>query len=124
MKKLLLFAALVMAALTMRAQSPAVDELPADSVSVMFRQFNETNAQVSGLQKALVAHATMVSVGAAMEIGGTLLLSLSDYTTPRRRTFGTLLMAGGLAVTVASFVPLVTHKVKVEGNAVVVPLHK
>lgn len=104
----------MVASLTMKAQAPS------DSVSIMFRHLQNTNTEVVGIQKSLVTHATMVAFGAGMEIGGLFLIAQSSYETPRRQTAGYLLVAGGLAVTVASFIPLATHKVRLDGNALVI----
>ena len=66
MKKILLIAALMVAALVGRAQSEA------DTISVMFRHLQRTNREIARLNKAYTTHAVMVAGGAAVIALGSL----------------------------------------------------
>lgn len=75
MKRILLIAALVAAALVGRAQSEA------DNVSVMLRHLQDTNAEVARINDALKLHTVMVfGGGAVMTVG---LLYAASATSER-----------------------------------------
>lgn len=71
MKRLLLIAALALAALTMRAQNPNRDNpspVPVDSVSVMLRHLANTNAEVQQINENLRLH-SQIALGSFAFVG-------------------------------------------------------
>lgn len=98
MKKILLIAALMAAALVGRAQSEA------DSVSVMLRHLQDTNTELVALNKAYTTHAFMVAGGAAVMTAGFLWARGTEgetLSTASARA-GYLIAAVGAATIVAS----------------------
>lgn len=75
MKRILIIAALMVAALVGRAQSEA------DTISVMFRNLQRTNSEIARLNKAYTTHAVMVAGGAAVIALGSI-YAASRKTTP------------------------------------------
>ena len=98
MKKLILFAALMAAALVSRAQSEA------DSVSVMLRHLQDTNTELVALNKAYTTHAFMVAGGAAVMTAGLLWARGTNYDVidPSSARIGYFIAAVGAATIVAS----------------------
>lgn len=65
MKRLIIIAALILAALNLKAQQPT------DSVSIMLRHLTNTNMEMERLSRSYTNHAAMVGIGgAAMLVGG------------------------------------------------------
>ena len=91
MKRILIIAALVAAALVGRAQSEA------DSVSVMLRHLQDTNAELVRLNKAYTTNAFMVAGGAAVMTAGLLWARGEDSASA-----GCFIAAVGAATIVAS----------------------
>ena len=124
MKKLLLVALIIVAAIGAKAQTP---EMPADSVSVMLRHIANTNAEVSYLNDCVRLH-SQISLGSfALEgIGVACLLfskpdisqGLSKMEPLARLGFG-FCVAGGIGF-VCSYIPIWTSKVKVDSRGLVV----
>ena len=98
MKRILIIAALVAAALVGRAQSEA------DTVSVMLRHLQDTNAELVALNKAYTTHAFMVAGGAAVMTAGLLWARGTDYEAidPSSARIGYFIAAVGAATIVAS----------------------
>ena len=72
MKKILIIAALVAAALVGRAQNEA------DTVSVMLRHLQDTNAEIARINKAYTNHAAFVACGAAVATAGLLMARVAE----------------------------------------------
>lgn len=72
MKKILIIAALVAAALVGRAQNQA------DTVSVMLRHLQDTNAEIARINKAYTNHAAFVACGAAVATAGLLMARVTE----------------------------------------------
>lgn len=130
MKRLLILAALMMAALTMRAQAPASgDMVPADSVSVMFRHLQNTNAEVVRLNRAYTTHTVVTSGGAAVMAVGLLYAIRREETPgyaepqlqPDHIRTGLGIAAAGALVIVAG-VCTMPRRVHVDGRGLVVDI--
>ena len=98
MKKFLIIAALMAAALVGRAQSEA------DSISVMLRHLQDTNTELVALNKAYTTHAFMVSGGAAVMAAGLLWArgTNDQVLDPSSARIGYFIAAVGAATIVAS----------------------
>ena len=104
MKRLLIIAALVAAALVGRAQSEA------DSVSVMFCNLQRTNSEIVRLNKAYTTHAVMVAGGAAVMALGSIYAATRKTVPymdepeldPDRLHTGLCIAAVGAAVIISS----------------------
>lgn len=120
MKKLVILAVLIFAALIMKAQSPA------DSVSVMLRHLQTTNAELVRVNENVKLHGLMVAGGGAVMTAGLL------YATKRVGNFenahldetrvrtGLLVTAAGAAIVVASVIPLAKKGVTLDERGLVV----
>lgn len=121
MKKLLLIAALVAAALVGRAQSEA------DSVSVMFRHLQDTNAEIARLNKASTNHAAFVACGAAVTTVGLMMARTTEkipgiedpQLSAKRMRIGLGVAALGTAIVAASVVTM-PKGVRLDGRGFVV----
>lgn len=121
MKKLLILAALVLAALLMKAQAPA------DSVSVMFQRFKDTNAAMAQLNNDMKAHAVMVCGGGAVMTAGLLYAAscrserfgVESFSASKLRT-GLCIASVGAAVIVLSVIPIARHGVTLDERGLVV----
>lgn len=107
MKRLIIVAALILAALTMRAQATA------DSVSVMLRHLANTNREIVSLNRAYNIHAAMIGIGGATMLAGTIMSYMGakyveggDPTGARLTKSGAVASIFGLAFIAASFLPM------------------
>ena len=131
MKKLILFAALMMAAVAGANAQATKEPMPNDSVSVMFRHLEQTNDAMLSLDKAMKTHAVMVAGGSLVMFGG-LAYAIHRYEQPYPlepsmtadglRT-GLMVAAAGAVVVAASFIPLARSRVKIDGRGLIIPLH-
>lgn len=111
MKRLIFIAALVLSALTLRAQGGNgynTSPVPSDSVSVMLRHIQNTNAEIVRLNKAYTMHSVMVSAGGALVCGGLLMATRKgnvngiEMMTERKVRTGLQIASVGAAIIVAS----------------------
>lgn len=107
MKKIVIVAALILAALTMRAQQPT------DSVSVMLRHLANTNREIVSLNRAYNIHAAMIGIGGATMLAGTIMSYMGakyveggDPTGANLTKSGAVASIFGLAFIAASFLPM------------------
>lgn len=101
MKKYLFLAALMAAAIVGMAQNEA------DSVSVMFRHLQDTNAELARLNNAYNTHAVMVAGGGAIMTVGLLWAKRYEGDTDSNYLgSGLTIAAVGAVVVAASFIPL------------------
>lgn len=121
MKKLVILAALIFAALIMKAQAPV------DSVSVMLRHLQTTNAELVRVNENLKTHAALVGVGGATMLAGTLLslqgtseLEIGYERGAKLVKTGTWMSAVGVAFIAASFIPLAKKGVTLDERGLVV----
>ena len=128
MKKLILFAALMWAAVAGANAQATTEPMPTDSVSVMFRHLAHTNAEIVRINKAYTMHAAMVGVGGAMMLTGSLLslqgasqVELGDDAGVKLAKAGSWMSVVGVAFIAASFIPL-PRSVHVDGRGLVVDL--
>ena len=124
MKRILIVAALILAALTMRAQQPT------DSVSVMLRHLANTNMEIERLNRAYTSHAAMVGIGgAAMLLGGLVTHKGAKDVTNGVSADTQLVKAGmwiagvGAAFIAASFIPM-PKRVTLDSRGLVVDIDK
>lgn len=129
MKKLVFLAALVLAALTMRAQNPVGDNLEptADSVSVMLQHLARTNAEVAYLNDNLRLHSQLALGSFALEgVGVACLLMASNATDANKaqslRYLGIGFGAVGALGFLCSYIPIWTSKVRLDSRGLVVSL--
>ena len=130
MKKLVFLAALVLAALTMRAQTPNRDNpspVPADSVSVMLQHLARTNAEVAYLNDNLRLHSQLALGSFALEgVGVACLLMASNATDANKaqslRYLGIGFGAVGALGFLCSYIPIWTSKVRLDSRGLVVSL--
>lgn len=126
MKRLIIIAVLILAALTMRAQAPA------DSVSVMLRHLANTNREIISLNRAYNVHAVMVAGGGALTAAGLIYAAILEkspvygveptMSQDHIRT-GLHIAAVGAAVIVASIVTM-PKRVHLDANGLVVDIDK
>ncbi len=126
MKRLIIIAALIIAALTMRAQQPT------DSVSVMLRHLATTNEYMIRMDKAIKTHNVMVAGGSLLMGAGFIYATrmekpvVSGYeptlSQDRMRT-GMCIAAAGAAVIAASFIPM-PKRVTLDSRGLVVNIDK
>lgn len=128
MKKLFLFAALMLAAVAGANAQATTEPMPTDSVSVMFRHLAQTNAEIVRINKAYTMHAAMVGVGGAAMLAGTIMMAngvaRSEAGIPSgssRVKAGPWVSAFGAAVIAASFIPM-PRGVRLDGRGLVVDL--
>ena len=124
MKKLLLIAALALAALTMRAQTPNgynPSPVPVDSVSVMLRQLAATNAEVQYLNDCVRLHSQLALGSFVVEaVGGACLYLASKNGEINLRNLGLgLCIAGGVGF-LASYIPIWTKNIRLDERGLVV----
>lgn len=124
MKRILIVAALILAALTMRAQQPT------DSVSVMLRHIANTNMEIERLNRAYTSHAAMVGIGgAAMLLGGLVTYKGAKDVENGMSADTQLVKAGmwiagvGAAFIAASFIPM-PKRVTLDSRGLVVDIDK
>lgn len=124
MKRILIVAALILAALTMRAQQPT------DSVSVMLRHLANTNMEIERLNRAYTSHAAMVGIGgAAMLLGGFVMYKGADPIVAGNSTDTEMIKTGmwiagvGAAFIAASFIPM-PKRVTLDSRGLVVDIDK
>lgn len=124
MKRLIIIAALILAALTMRAQQPT------DSVSVMLRHLANTNMEIERLNRAYTSHAAMVGIGgAAMLLGGFVAYKGAEPIVAGNSTDTETIQAGmwiagvGAAFIAASFIPM-PKRVTLDSRGLVVDIDK
>lgn len=129
MKKLVFLAALVLAALTMRAQNPVGDNLEptADSVSVMLQHLARTNAEVAYLNDNLRLHSQLALGSFALEgVGVACLLMASNATDANKsqslKYLGIGFGAVGALGFLCSYIPIWTSKVRFDSRGLVVSL--
>ena len=122
MKRLVILAALVLAALIMKAQAPA------DSVSIMLRSVQNTNGEIVRLNRAYTTQAVAMSAGGALMGVGFLYAASrkTDYggvalMDEKRLHTGLCIAATGAAVMVASIIAL-PRRVHVDERGLVVDL--
>ncbi len=123
MKKLVIFVALTVATLALKAQAPA------DSVSVMFRHLANTNTEIFRLNRAYTTHAVMVSGGAAVMTMGFLYARRTEeipgFAEPQlkanRIRTGLGIAAAGALVIAASVVTM-PRRVHIDERGLVVDL--
>lgn len=129
MKKLLLIAALVIAAsIGAKAQAP---KMPTDSVSVMLRHLSNTNAELEYINESLRLH-SQLAVGsfAAAGLSAFMFYIASTCDPPTHygevdsgksfRIVGYSLAAAGAGLFVCSYIPIWTKKVKLDSRGLVV----
>lgn len=123
MKKLVILAALVLAALIMKAQAPA------DSVSVMFQHLKDTNAATAQLNKDIKTHAVMACGGGAVMTAGLLYaanmkedINGEPILDGRRIRTGLCIASVGAAVLVLSVIPISRNSVTLDECGLVVRL--
>lgn len=123
MKKILIIAALILAALTLRAQTPA------DSVSVMLRHLANTNEQIVNLNARYKTASAMVGIGGLVDLLGVAFLS-SAYKngTPvmenggvKMARYGCGMLAVGSAIIAISYF-VMPKGVRLDGNGLVIDL--
>ena len=121
MKRLLIIAALTVAALVGRAQSEA------DSVSVMLRHLKDTNEEFVRVNESLKTHAALIGVGGATMLAGTLLslqgtseLEMGQEQGAKLVKAGSWMSVVGVAFIAASFIPLTRKGVQLDGRGLVV----
>ena len=121
MKRLILLAILMIAALGVKAQSPKVPEMEtlADSVSVMFQSMQKNNAEIVRLDKAYNVNATMISMGGALQLIGTGMTLLSS--NEKMQKVGMLSSIIGTGVIVLSILPM-PKGVQVDERGLVIDL--
>lgn len=123
MKKLLLLAAVMVTSLVCMAQQPT------DSISVMFKHLQNSNAEIVRLNDNIKTHANMVGAGGALMLMGTICTvkgssDLEDGHPGGARLVkaGAWLSVAGLAVIAASIVPITKNKVKLDERGLIVDL--
>lgn len=115
MKKILILAALMAAALVGMAQNEA------DSVSVLFRHLQDTNAEMARLNKAYNTHAVMVAGGGAVMAVGLLWAKRYEGDTDSNYLgSGLTIAAVGALVVAASFIPLRKAGVELDERGLVI----
>ena len=121
MKRLILLAILMTAALGVKAQSPKVPEMEtlADSVSVMFQSMQKNNAEIVRLDKAYNVNATMISMGGALQLIGTGMTLLSSNESMQK--VGMLSSIIGTGFIVLSILPM-PKGVQVDERGLVIDL--
>lgn len=124
MKRFLLIAALALAALTMRAQTPNgynPSPVPVDSVSVMLRQLAATNAEVQYLNDCVRLHSQLALGSFVVEaVGGACLYLASKNGEINLRNLGLgLCIAGGVGF-LASYIPIWTKNIRLDERGLVV----
>ena len=124
MKKLIIIAALTLAALTMRAQTPTgynTSPVPADSVSVMLRHLANTNAEVQYLNENLRLHSQLALGSFALEaLGGVCLwMAYYNYTKGMENLGTALCIAGGIGF-ICSYIPIWTKDVRLDNRGLVI----
>lgn len=134
MKKLLLIAALALAALTMRAQTPNgynLSPVASDSVSIMLRHLANTNAELDYINESLRLH-SQLAVGsfAAAGLSAFMFYIASTCDPPTHygqvdsgksfRIFGYGFAAASAGLFVCSYIPIWTRKVKMDSRGLVV----
>ena len=124
MKRVLILAAIILAALTMRAQQPT------DSVSVMLRHLANTNMEIERLNRAYTSHAAMVGIGgAAMLLGGLVTYKGAEPIVAGNSTDTETIQTGmwiagvGAAFIAASFIPM-PKRVTLDSRGLVVDIDK
>lgn len=128
MKKVLLLAALVLAAAFVKAQNPNRDNpspVPADSVSVMLRQLAATNAEVQYLNDCIRLHSQLALGSFVIEAaGGACLYLASKNSETNLRNLGLgLCIAGGVGF-LASYIPIWTKNIRLDERGLVISLGK
>ena len=129
MKKLLLIAALVLAAaFGVKAQNPNRDnpsQVPADSVSVMLRQLAATNAEVQYLNDCVRLHSQLALGSFVVEaaVGVCLYLASKNSETNLRNLGLGLCIAGGVGF-LASYIPIWTKNIRLDERGLVISLNK
>lgn len=124
MKRLIIIAALILAALNLKAQQPT------DSVSVMLRHLANTNMEMERLNRAYTSHAAMVGIGgAAMLLGGFVMYKGADPIVAGNSTDTEMIKTGmwiagvGAAFIAASFIPM-PRRVTLDSRGLVVDIDK
>lgn len=132
MKRLLLFATLALAALTMRAQNPNgynLSPVPSDSVSVLLRHLADTNKEVAYINDCLRLHSQLALGSFALEgIGVACLLLSSPVVTqglsdmdPLAKLGVGFCVVGGIGF-ICSYIPIWTQRVRLDGHGLVISL--
>ena len=128
MKRLLLFAALALAALTMRAQNPNRDNpspVPVDSVSVMIRHLANTNAEVQYLNESLRLHSQIALGSFALEaLGGACLWAAYYQGKDNLSRLGTAFCIAGGVGFLCSYLPIWTKSVRLDVRGLVIDIGK
>jgi amino acid permease len=108
-------------ALGVKAQSPTVSktEMPNDSVSIMFHSLQNTNAEMARLNRAYNTHATMISIGGALQLIGTGMTLLSSNESMQK--VGMISSLVGMGFVVLSILPM-PKGVSVDERGLVVDL--
>lgn len=121
MKKLILLAVLMTAALGVKAQSLNVPEMEtlSDSVSVMFQSMQQNNAEIVRLNKAYTVNATMISIGGALQLIGTGMTLLSSNVSMQK--VGMISSVVGTGFIVLSLLPM-PKGVQVDERGLVIDL--
>ncbi len=121
MKRLIIIAALILAALNLKAQQPA------DSVSIMLRHLKDTNEELVTLNNNMKTHAALVGMGGAICLAGTLVSykGAMDATAPEGRGMklvkvGAFMSATGLLFIAASYLPIDRGALRLDKDGLVV----
>lgn len=122
MKRILITAALILAALNLKAQQPT------DSVSIMLRHLTNTNMEIERLNRYYTNHAAMVGIGgAAMLVGGLVTYKGAKDVENGMSADTQLVKAGmwiagvGAAFIAASFIPM-PKRVTLDSRSLVVDI--
>ena len=121
MKKLILLAVMMIAALGVKAQTLNVPEMEtlSDSVSVMFQSMQKNNAEIVRLNKAYTVNATMISIGGALQLIGTGMTLLSSNVSMQK--VGMISSVVGTGFIVLSLLPM-PKGVQVDERGLVIDL--
>lgn len=142
MKRLLLIAALALAALTMRAQNPNLAKskpVPSDSVSVMIRHLANTNAEVQYLNESLRLH-SQIALGSFAFVGVSALCfyqmanlavpsthgGMAQYNKDMKslKTIGIATGVIGGVGFLCSYIPIWTKSVRIDERGLVISLNE
>lgn len=106
MKRYVVLSILLLIIMCVRAQplTTPKTEVPADSVSIMYRSIQSTNASIVKLNKSYTTHATMVSVGGALQLFG---MAMTYYgPSETARDIGMVASVIGIGMIAASIIPM------------------
>ena len=123
MKKLFILAALVLAAASSKAQNTTIDT----TAALTIRQLVKTNTELVGINNALRQHSKMAAWSAPIMMAGTAVLvahptaKVEGYND-NWHTFGLATVTAGALLFMASYTPLLRHRISLDQRGIVIDL--